>query len=136
MCECVFLCVSQWVSVNTTRAFLQCLKKPTEMHLIILHWYVLNKVKIQIVKSVEKFKNFKIHLYFVFESACCKTQVFGSSSFSQERRSLSKHESFVLKNIYPQCHSLSFGHLFYLMIFLLKTKVSKFNIPQTLHERC
>ena len=37
--------------------------------------------------------------------------------------SLSKHKSVVSKNVYPQRHSLSFGHSFYRPIFLLKTKV-------------
>ena len=45
--------------------------------------------------------------------------------FSQWRRSLSKHNCVVPKNVYPERHSLFFGHSeFYRLIFLLKTKVS------------
>ena len=46
---------------------------------------------------------------------------------------MSRHESVVLNNIYPLCHSLSFIHLF-LLIDLLAW-VLTFNIPQTFHTR-
>ena len=42
--------------------------------------------------------------------------------FPKERRSLFTHESVVPKNIYPQRHHLSFGHLFYSLISLLQPR--------------
>ena len=43
---------------------------------------------------------------------------------------MSKNESVVPENVYPQHHSVSFGISFYQLIFLLQAKVSKLNIPQ------
>ena len=65
-------------------------------------------------QRLPKIKELSPHKYAVIKLKCavikrifCRLGVW-VEFFSQERQLISKHESVVLKNIYPQCHSLSF----------------------------
>ena len=77
-----------------------------------------------------------IHILSACLPACCNIywhQAYWSSFSHKRSNRYLNMKSIVSKNVYPQHHSLSFGHSFYQLI-LLQTKVSEFNISQTFHR--